>query len=403
MSIITTSITLTTTILASYSWPITINSGVTITLGSNITLTTVNQYFIINGSNILFDGLTFNIYLSEISNYSGLFQNNNPVNTNIILQNLNVMSINSTISDTTGWICQTSFSNGTVKFSKTNGEISANSGGIFGQGCRNCISTNNYTSGIIGTYAGGIFGSYCVNCSCSESYTTGTIGDYAGGIFGFGTNYIYDGMSYSPVQIIDQSGNSINPLAVSNDYGLVTGSSVSNSYSLGSIGQYAGGIFGYFAYKCTVSNSYSAGNGDNSIPYTSGGIYAMNFYYSNPFYFPVSTNCSVSNSYTSGSYLASDGIFSFSGSNVISNIKTNCFSEQYNNASTTIQIFNNCNAITVLQGIGQTWLVPDICTNYSPFILASFIKSLYLCNYKKLITVKKLILKKVFIHLITIF
>lgn len=383
MSTITTSITLTANILVSYTWPITINSGVTISLDSNINLNTNNQYFIIGGSNIIFDGKNYKIYISKTINYDGLFQNNNLVNSNIILQYLNIISNNSTISSTNGWICQSRFCNGTVKFSKTDGEIQINSGGIFGQGCYNCISINNFTSGTIGIYAGGIFGSYCLNCYCYDSYTFGNIGNYAGGIFGFGTNYIYDGISYNPTNIIDQDGNSINELTIPNNYGIVSTSSVSNSYSLGSIGQYAGGIFGYFAYNCNVFNSYSVGNGNNLIPYTAGGIYAMNFYYTSSIYFPSSTNCSVSNSYTSGSYLATDGIFSFSNSNIITNIKTNCFSEQYNNTCSDIQIFNNCNAITVLQQIGKVWLVPNLCTNNSPFILASFIKPLYDCNYKK--------------------
>ena len=56
MSTITTSLTLTADILATYTWPITINTGVIVTLGSDITLTTANQYFIIGGSNITFTG-----------------------------------------------------------------------------------------------------------------------------------------------------------------------------------------------------------------------------------------------------------------------------------------------------------------------------------------------------------
>jgi hypothetical protein len=385
MTTITTSLTLTADILATYTWPVIINSGVTITLGSNINLTSNSQYFIIGGSNVIFDGSIYKINLSSITNYAGLFQNNTLSYTNIILQNINMLCNGSTMIDDAAWICQSGFLNGQVKFSKTNGQISSNSGGIFGQGCYNCVSTNNYTSGTIETYGGGIFGSYCVNCSCSESYTSGPIGNYSGGIFGFGTNYIYNGISYSPSDILDQSGNQIiNPPTFSNNYGTVTTCTVSNSYSLGSIGQYAGGIFGYFAYKCLVSNCYSAGNGNNSIPYTSGGIYAMNFYSTSGIYYPSATNCSASNCYTSGSFLTLDGIFSFTNTNITTNTKTSCFSEQYNNPCVPFQVFNNYNACTVLQQIGQVWLVPDLCKNASPFILASFTKPLYDCNFKKI-------------------
>jgi hypothetical protein len=265
MTTINTTTSITQDMISSFTWPIIINSGVTIILGSNISLNDNNQYFIINGSNIVFNGVNFIINFADIVNYPGLFQNNNLSNTNIIIQNIDIISNSSSLIDNAGWICQSGFLNGNVKFSKTNGIISNNSGGIFGQGCYNCSSINNYTSGNIGVYGGGIFGSYCVNCNCSDSYTCGNIGDYGGGIFGFGTNYISDGFSLSPTTILDQTGNPINQLFTANNYGTVNYSIVSNSYSLGSIGQYSGGIFGYFAYKCNVLNSYTIGNGTNKI------------------------------------------------------------------------------------------------------------------------------------------
>ena len=114
------------------------------------------------------------------------------------------------------------------------------------------------------------------------------------------------------------------------------------------------------------------------------GIYAINFYDQSSIYLPLSTNCSAIYCYTCGSYLATDVIFSYNGSNLTTNTKNNCFSEQYENPNDTIQIFNNCNAAKILQEIGNIWLVPILCTNNSPFILASFIKPLYDCNHKKI-------------------
>jgi hypothetical protein len=383
-STISTSTLITSSTLSSYSWPVTINtSGVVVTLGSDITLTSSNQYFIIGGSNIIFAGSNFRVYLSNIGSYPGLIQNLTSTNINISILNLSVVSNGSTLSTGSGWVCQSFFLNGTINFCKSNGPISSNSGGIIGQGSYNCVSTNNYASGSIGEYAGGIFGSYCVNCSCSESYTSGSIGDFAGGIFGFGTNYTSDGSSYSPTQPLDQSGNPINPIGTANNFGTVTTCTVTNCYSLGSIGSNAGGIFGYFAYTCATTNSYSVGSGTSTTPWTAGGIYAPNYYYSSSIYTPSITTCSASNCYTSGSNLALDGIYSFTGTNVSSNTKTSCFSEQYSNPCSLVQVFNNCNASTVLLQVGQVWFIPDLCIGFSPFILASFTRPLYTCAFKE--------------------
>ncbi len=387
MSTISTSTIINSTTLSTYTWPITIGTGgttpITVTLSSDITLTGNNQYFIIAGSNITFQGTNYRVNLSNIISYPGLIQNLTLSNTNILVTNLSVQSLGSTLIDGAGWVCQSFFLNGTVKFCKSSGLIGSNCGGIFGQGSYNCLSTNNYAAGSIGEFAGGIYGSYCTSCSCSESYTSGLIGSYAGGIFGFGTNYTFDGVNFSPVTPLDQSGNQINLLTTSNIFGTVTTCTVSNSYSLGNLGAYAGGIFGYFAYQCATVNSYSAGSGASTIPYTAGGIYAPNYYFSGV-YFPSAPTCSASNCYTSGSNLALDGIFSFTGTNVPSNTKTSCYSELYNNPCATIQVFNNWNAITVLQGVGQVWLIPDLCRCYSPFILASFTQQLYICAFKEI-------------------
>jgi hypothetical protein len=121
--------------------------------------------------------------------------------------------------------------------------------------------------------------------------------------------------------------------------------------------------------------------GNNQSPYLSGGIFANNFFYTSGIYFPSSTNCSATNCYISGSNLSQDGIFSYSSPNISTNTKSNCFSEQYDNPCGYVQIFNNYNAITVLQQIGTIWLIPDLCSYSSPFILLSFIKTLYDCNY----------------------
>ena len=116
-STISTSTIITSSTLSSYSWPVTINtSGVVVTLGSDITLTSNNQYFIIGGSNITFVGSNFRVYISNVGSYPGLISNPNLTCTNITILNLLIISSGSTLSSGSGWVCQSGFLNGTVKF-----------------------------------------------------------------------------------------------------------------------------------------------------------------------------------------------------------------------------------------------------------------------------------------------
>ena len=414
-----------------YTWPLTINAGITVTIGANLTITALNQYFIIGGSNVTITGQNYIITISSLTGYSGLVQNTNSTYLNVVINNLSVISSSSTILDGEGWICQSNFYNGIVSFCSSNGVIPTNGGGIFGTASCNSSATNCFSTGSIGLYAGGIFGSYCVNCTVNQSYSNGTIASYAGGIFGFGTNYTFDSSIYSPVQPIDQSGNTINPATIDTSACIVVLSTTINSYSTGSIGSYAGGIYGYFAYNSKATNSYTLGNG----AVMSGGIFAPNFYFTSSIYTPTSTNCSTNNCYTTGSSLATNGIFAYSGNNISSNTQTCCFSEQYGvynpcnpnpcipnpcnpnpcnpnphynpcnpnphyNHCNPCKPYNpcksynpckpypnlcgtywkDCNANKILLGVGSIWIDIDICSENVPYLLGSFARELYTPN-----------------------
>jgi hypothetical protein len=239
---ISSSVTLTQSILNGYTWPVTINAGssgspLVVTLGEDVTLSNALNYFVINGDYVTFEGNNKTITLSGVTDYPGLINNGksnaNGFN-NLIIQNLGVLSNNSTLKANAGWIGQQYFSINVTSNVLSNcystGSISSSGGGIIGSyssgGINNCYST-----GSIGRFAGGIAGSTCINISTLSCYSTGSISEYAGGIVG-STAYIC---------------------------------SATNCYSTGDMGNYAGGIFGMGSESCFANNCYSGGKYLNNI------------------------------------------------------------------------------------------------------------------------------------------
>lgn len=354
-----------------------INTYTTIIFGASFTITNNTNFITISGSNIIIDGRNNTLTITS-NNFAGLIQNITNTNTNILIKNINIIST-SALDSNGGWLCQSNFQNGNIVNCNSNGLISINGGGIFGQACYNCIATNCFSTGSIGQYAGGIFGSYSVNCKAISCYSIGTIGNYAGGIFGLGTNYTFDGSSYSPSVIVDQDGNAIANLGNPNNYGIITSSSAYNCYSVGSIGKYSGGIFGYFAYKSIVNNCYTLGNGNTG----SGGIFAYNFYEFSSIIIPTDTSCTANSCYTIGNSLSGDGIFCYNITNIVSNVKIMCFSEQYDSIN-FIPMWNDKNANKILYGLGKFWIDIDKKLNNIPWLLLNFNQELYIPNYKKI-------------------
>lgn len=368
MSSITSNTTIKNSNLLSYIFPVTISAGVIVTLDGEINITN-NQYFIIGGSNVKINGInncTINI---NVDNYSGLVQNTNGTYLNIIISNLSIKSQYS-INNGAGWICQSSFLNGKVINCNVSGAIGVNCGGIFGQSSSLCTSNNCFTIGTIGQYGGGIFGSYTTNCTATNCYSCGNIGNYGGGIFGFGTNYTYNGDNYSPSSILDQNGDQINILQSPNDFSIVNESNAICCYSNGNIGDYAGGIFGYFTYKSNAENCYSIGSGVGSE--TAGGIFAYNTYTYNDIIIPSNPICKAENCYTTGNCLGGNGILINSIDQII-----NCYSEQYNYPNHIIK-WRNRHAHKILNN--YIW----IKFNNNPYLLSSFNNKMYYKTFSEI-------------------
>jgi len=190
MTTLTTNTTLTQSLVNSYTWPVSINANVTITLGENIIFNILDHYFIIEGNNIVFNGNNNTITINGVIGYYGVFsptismiglQPSSYIQ-NTTIKNLGVLtSNNSTLDNLGGWICQGNFGFSNLNISIINcystGEIGGmNSGGIVGYNCayggtlniENCFTTGNIT----GKYAGGIIGSDCCSSLNSQSNTT---------------------------------------------------------------------------------------------------------------------------------------------------------------------------------------------------------------------------------------
>jgi len=274
---------------------------------TDITITSSDQYFICQTSNMTIGSITLNedgtrpvITIDNVINYLGLINNGTNVDNgydNVYVFNLEVRSINgSTLASDGGWIGQAYFGRQSqdnyIVNCSSDGFIIDAGGGILGGycghgngvensssltilGCSSSGDTGTYSGGIIGFYAG----SYGGNVSCKSCWSSGNIGDQAGGIVGYGAGST-DGLG-----------------------GYV---SVINCYSTGEIaGTDAGGIFGRYAgdgSEISVENSYSTGalSGTNA-----GGICGSNTASSEGI-------ASVINCYSSGALISglSNGIFS---------------------------------------------------------------------------------------------
>jgi hypothetical protein len=208
-----------------YTWPITIDGGtasspVVITFGDNITLTNVNNYFIIGSDYVTIDGNNKTVTISGVTGvtkYPGLIQNGTvSANgySNITVRNINITSNNSTLRDSYGWICQPYFCIGssginTISNCTNRGPISAYAGGIAGYAFAEASSgtntiTNCTNSGPVSvTNAGGITGSSfaklstgtntITNCTNSGPVSVTNAGGIAGSFFAStstGTNTI---------------------------------------------------------------------------------------------------------------------------------------------------------------------------------------------------------------------
>jgi hypothetical protein len=257
---------------------------------TDITLNNEYQIFLITSDYVRFglkslnnNGLKRRVYIDNVVNYQGLFQNwfGGPGRFYNYIYNIEVIAINgSTISNNSGWLCQQYYStlgtNNYIINCSSTGEISTGSGGIVGA---NAAAMNGElfiigcsSSGAIYSEAGGIVGS-----------NAGINGNNTKGIVRIKSCYAYGSI------VLDSEGNGAGGIIGSNSGKF----DIENCYYLGNIqGTNSGGIVG--SNPCAeglggVTNCYSRGNimGTNA-----GGICgAIN---------QNSCNFSIANCYTTG-------------------------------------------------------------------------------------------------------
>ena len=255
MSTISTDTTLTQALFDTYTSPITINEGVTVTLSEYITNSTSAKYFIIGGTNITVEGAKNSIILDGIVDYPGLFQCTVPTYT-VNIQNLGVLvDETSTLAINNAWFVQgyvTSDAVGdssiTIKNCYSTGEINSDSGCIFGKNS-NGTAIDCYSNGKINTNAGGIFGpnssGRAITC-----YSVGTFDENAGGIFGSNSTGTATNC-YSTGPIVGVGAGGI--------FGSSSTGTAQNCYSTGEIsGAGAGGVFANGS-NGTANSCYSTG------------------------------------------------------------------------------------------------------------------------------------------------
>ena len=215
MTTISGSATINQTDIDGYTFPVTITGGtsgspVVITFFEDLTISSINGYFIIGSQYITINGQSHTVTITDTLTYPGLIENgtsSSTANTNVILENIGVLSSGTTtLENEGGWLCQTYFgrniSTGTLTIQNcySTGIISGNnSGGICGaaygssaSGDAELIIQNCYSNGIIsGTSSGGICGvTYGSSASggtftIQNCYSNGTInGNQSGGICG---------------------------------------------------------------------------------------------------------------------------------------------------------------------------------------------------------------------------
>ncbi len=292
-----------TRIDANVDWQIVLNNTNTIkteanrlklTLLTDIIIKNINNCLIINTDYITIDGNNKTITIDGISNYPGLIQNgtgnsstevksSNGKN-NIIIQNINIISSNSTLAPYSGWICQAFYGNtssGTNTISNctnNNGFITYRSGGI-GGGSLFAFSTGTNT---------------ITNCKNMATFS----GDQGGGIVG--RRFAYS-----------SSVSSINTITNCTNSGEISYTNV-------------GGIAGIRCFNSSSGTNLitnCTNNGIISGSY-SGGIVGPQFAQDSPLGTHTITNCTNTGEISSNYVGGIAGIFfglSSSGTNLISN------------------------------------------------------------------------------------
>ncbi len=221
----------------SISWPLTLTGTITVTIGSNLTVNSVSNYFIINnGNTVTIAGNYKIITVDGVSGYYGLVYSRS---SSTIVQNLGVITVNgSTLAHDGGWIGRSNGTYGmgfigTINYCYSTGDVQGYGGGItgsysgFGGSCNinNCFSTGAVGGGYE-QLGGGIIGYFSTNCNITNCYSTGTLGTSCGGFFG----------GYS-----------------------TTNSNITNSYCIGGTS-----LVGNGSISGTITNTFASNGWDNA-------------------------------------------------------------------------------------------------------------------------------------------
>lgn len=381
------------------SWPCRIindspeSAPIFVSFTTDITLISVNHYFIVETSSIFFgdillkpDGTRPIITVANSIDYPGLVQNGTTSSyghNRIAIVNLEIEARDSSLLGEAGWFAQTDYGGnaGSTMFDvnyivncSTSAPIGYNCGGITGSNLAKVggliIIVGCYTTGTIGEGAGGIIGTHAGedggSVYVSRCFSTGLIGDSAGGIAG-----VYCGGHSGNIQIancystgmISIRGGGIVGMYCSTDaesqYGITE---IYRCYSNGAIGEDAGGIVGStpggWAVRTTqeghtieVTNCFSSG-AINANGFA-GGIYGRSF---------KSASQYAQYCYTSGlkTGTTTGGIYGGSPSDVLTDSLSN-YSEENNSGAG----WHDLNAKTALIGspvntmYGLHWCQPD--------------------------------------------
>lgn len=346
----------------------------TIEFTTDITLTTVNDYFQIFSEQIQIgskslknDGTRPTIIIDGVSNYPGFINNGNGFggagNNNIYVYNIVISASGGSILPYGGgWIGQAYFansaSNNYIINCSSDGDIFEEAGGIIGRQPGSVTVIACSSSGAIDQYAGGIIGRETftgATITCLSCWSTGSIGQYGGGIVGNGTGTANIQYCYSTGTIGLNAGG-----ICGSDTGITGRVIVGACYSTGNINSLGGGIVGYNPGDVFISNCYSLG----SIAANAGGILGSLFSFGPD---KTVTNCYTtgvilgSNGFIVGGYAQENGIIPLSFSPPSSlNLLTN-YSEDKNGGSG----WDTTNANMTLQGVpnpivGTNWVATTI-------------------------------------------
>ena len=347
-----------------------------ITFLTNITIDSVNTYFICFTDNIqigstsLQSGGTRPIIYVAAANYDGFLSNGDVDavgHNDIYVYNLIVDGTvgGGSLQVGAGWLCKKGFGNASLGNYIVNcASLGDTSGGGCGaivgsyagkgngtvysalltiDGCNSSGIINDSDGGIVGQYAGTNGG----NVQCITCWSTGAIRTNAGGIFGlYAGAVLSDGgragalFCYSTGEIDSFGGGIFGNQAASGTGTTINPYAIADTcYSQGVINDYAGGIFGklagYNGGSTFATNCYSSG----AIGGQSGGIYGLEY----------ASSATSSYCYTSGSCYggAVGGIYSDSNEDNPAGLGTSNYSEAANGNS---GIWTLAHAQATLQG-----------------------------------------------------